>query len=84
MVSKCANPNCSMPFLYLHNGKLFRLDSGGTVTTSPSFDDETGIPHADRRVEFFWLCNQCAARMTLSYQKGSGVRVEPRVWSAAA
>ena len=28
MLSKCANPGCPAPFLYLHEGKLFRLDTG--------------------------------------------------------
>ncbi len=39
MLSKCANPGCPAPFLYLHEGKLFRMDIGGeeaagTVTQS--------------------------------------------------
>ena len=33
MLSKCANPGCPAPFLYLHEGKLFRLDTG---TESPA------------------------------------------------
>jgi hypothetical protein len=27
MLSKCANPGCSATFLYLYQGKLFRLDT---------------------------------------------------------
>ena len=27
MLSKCANPGCPASFLYLHQGKLFRLDT---------------------------------------------------------
>ena len=27
MLSKCANPGCAATFLYLHQGKLFRLDT---------------------------------------------------------
>ena len=27
MLSKCANPGCPATFLYLHQGKLFRLDT---------------------------------------------------------
>ena len=26
MISKCANPNCSTPFHYLRDGKVFRVD----------------------------------------------------------
>jgi len=29
MLSKCANPGCSASFLYLHQGKLFRLETNG-------------------------------------------------------
>ena len=78
MVSKCANPSCSMPFLYLSEGTLFRLDSGGAAATGPSFDHEAGMSHRDRHIEFFWLCNDCAARLTLSYSRQSGVQVQPR------
>ncbi len=27
MLSKCANPGCPATFLYLHVGKLFRMDT---------------------------------------------------------
>ena len=80
MLSKCANPSCSNLFLYLHNGKLFRMDLA----------EEPEAPKPDskkpaRRVEFFWLCKDCAASMTLSYKFGAGVVAIPvkRVRSAA-
>ena len=31
MLSKCANPGCTATFLYLHRGKLFRLDTSVEV-----------------------------------------------------
>ena len=31
MLSKCANPGCPASFLYLHEGKLFRLDSSAEI-----------------------------------------------------
>ena len=30
-----------------------------------------------RRVEFFWLCNQCAVEVTLGYKRGTGITVVP-------
>ena len=43
---------------------------------------ESEAPNPDgkkrsRRVEFFWLCNDCAASMTLSYKYGLGVVATP-------
>ena len=74
MLSKCANPGCAATFLYLHQGKLFRLDTSIEVVagTSPA---ETKRP--SRRVEFFWLCQACAAELTLGYKKGTGITVVP-------
>lgn len=72
MLSKCANPACSNHFLYLHQGKLFRLDAEALqVTADPDFREHP--PH----VEFFWLCDDCAANMTLVLKKGQGVTVRP-------
>ena len=36
MLSKCANPGCPATFLYLHQGKLFRLDSSTEILVSHS------------------------------------------------
>jgi hypothetical protein len=80
MVSKCANPSCSKPFRYLHEGKLFRVekpynhlpDDGGPMTA-----DLTSAKPV-RSVEFFWLCEKCAAVMTLSFQQEAGIRMVPR------
>ncbi len=67
MLSKCANPGCPAPFRYLHQGKLFRLDTGSEHPAGqPS---EKGVRH----LEFFWLCEECAARVTLNYKKGVGI-----------
>jgi hypothetical protein len=66
MLSKCANPACSNPFLYLHNGKLFRMD----VSAGAEAPEGRKAPS---RVEFFWLCIDCAASMTLNYRYGVGV-----------
>jgi hypothetical protein len=82
MLSKCANPGCSAPFLYLHEGKLFRLDTG---IESPAGQT---TQKTLRSLEFFWLCGECAARLTLSYKKGVGITAvplpEPQVRAASA
>jgi hypothetical protein len=67
MLSKCANPGCSASFLYLHEGKLFRFDTGPESPARPTTEKATP------RVEFFWLCRECAAQFTLRYKKGVGI-----------
>jgi hypothetical protein len=62
MLTKCANPACSAPFRYLHEGQLFRLDLGA----GPPCPGE----RAPRRLQYFWLCPQCARTMTLVMRAG--------------
>jgi hypothetical protein len=71
MLSKCANPRCPASFLYLHEGKLFLLDAGLDADTD---DPAVAAPQKSaRRLEFFWLCTDCAQKLTLRYQKGVGI-----------
>jgi hypothetical protein len=83
MVSKCANPGCSSVFLYLHAGKIFRAE----VETSNRIDSNSGPDAAmkkpARRVEFFWLCNECASKMTLVCKDG-GAMLRPISQAKAA
>jgi hypothetical protein len=72
MLSKCANPGCRALFRYLHQGKLFRLDASSEDSASHANNK------ALRRVEYFWLCDECAARVTLHYQKNAGITFESR------
>ena len=74
MLSKCANPGCPASFLYLHEGKLFRLDSSAeTLVCIPVSE----VTRPLRRFEFFWLCNQCSGELTLEYSRRSGITVVP-------
>src|SRR5713226_3439634 len=70
MLSKCSNPGCSATFRRLQTGKLFRFDS---LNRRPSRDGST--PKSPRGVEFFWLCEVCAAKVTLVSNSTEGTRV---------
>jgi hypothetical protein len=74
MVTKCANPVCSAPFLYFHQGKLFRRENPVYAQGGKG----NGSAKPTRHVEFYWLCDECAGRMTLAFEPGVGVRVRPR------
>jgi hypothetical protein len=53
MVAECSNPSCSASFLYLKEGRLFRLERDPTLGSKSN------------RVEYFWLCPGCSSTMTL-------------------
>jgi hypothetical protein len=75
MLHKCANPNCAHPFRKLSEGKLFLAEVGSwrsPESTTAKWDDRT-----PPRVEYFWLCDQCACVLTLSFEKGKGMVTVP-------
>ena len=77
MLSKCANPGCSASFLYLHQGKLFHLETNGNGdNTRVDIPDPQG-KNSSRRLEYFWLCDECASIMTVGFKKGVGVTTRP-------
>lgn len=71
MLSKCSNPKCSSVFLYLHEGKLFRYE---TADRSHG-DSNGGFKKSMGRMEYFWLCDDCASQMTLTFKDGEGVAI---------
>ena len=87
MLSKCANPGCSAPFLYLSQGKLFRMETAaGGYQRASTFGMDSSMKKNARHLEFFWLCDECASAVTLAYTKGRGIVTRPlaRVKVAAA
>jgi len=67
MLSKCANPECSEIFRYLHAGKIFYL--------APTRDLRIAMGMLRPALhERFWLCAQCAKEMTLIWG-GTEVKV---------
>jgi hypothetical protein len=75
MLHKCANPVCANPFRRLSEGKLFLVETDRFTSsrlTLRRWDD--GV---QRRVEHFWLCAQCAAVLTLTFEKGKGLKTVP-------
>ncbi len=72
MLSKCANPECTAPFHYLKEGKLFQVDS--RAFPGPELvSDKKPV----QRIEYFWLCGRCAELMTLAFERGKGVITVP-------
>ena len=57
-MSKCANPECSEVFRYLHQGKIFLL----SPTPEVQMATENDYPPLGER---FWLCDKCSKLMTV-------------------
>jgi len=85
MVSKCANPDCTASFRYFHLGKLFRIETSAGLDRRRSMsDDDRGGNKPLRRLEFYWLCEDCAQKMTLVFEKDAGITVRPSVYAQSA
>jgi hypothetical protein len=57
MVSTCANPGCFASFHRLQEGRLFVFDPR---------DRKPPQSERDARLQFYWLCEKCAERLTLA------------------
>jgi hypothetical protein len=75
MLSKCANPSCSTPLVYLREGKIFMMENAGPQPAQTSDEGKSLLPP---RVEHFWLCGPCSTEMTLVYDRKRGVQVLPK------
>jgi hypothetical protein len=78
MLSRCANSQCGKPFLRLREGKLFLVETEDPGKAAES----AALPlararQAQRRVEHYWLCDDCAILWTLIYSRESGVALAP-------
>jgi hypothetical protein len=74
MLSKCANPACATPLVYLREGKIFMVES----SELPRAASAPALPKKPHRVEHFWLCGNCSADMTLTYDREAGVQILPK------
>jgi hypothetical protein len=71
VLNKCANPACSAQFRYLHQGKLFEVEV--QYAESPPSDRPTKPDNGKGHVERCWLCDDCAAHITLRFDALRGV-----------
>ncbi len=68
MVTKCANPACGKSFHYLRGGKLFLVD---LRHSPPPLQRATNSSEA---VEYFWLCEKCAAELTIAIDNNGNMK----------
>jgi hypothetical protein len=78
MLSRCANSQCSRPFLRLRQGKLFLVETECVANPgSPPASASTPMRLQPRRVERYWLCEQCAEVWTLVQERSQGIELVP-------
>ncbi len=78
MLSHCANPQCSKPFLRLRDGKLFLVETDRVARPGePAAPPFIRARQVQRSVEHWWLCDDCAAKWTLIYDRENGVALSP-------
>ena len=78
MLHKCANPACPNPFRYLRQGKLFQVETDDfTTSISGLVTPKRGRLRSLRRVEYYWLCDECSSVFTLTSEKGRGMITVP-------
>jgi hypothetical protein len=74
MLAKCANPACSATFRYLHEGKLFAIESKADALTrgppaDPEYMGKSSLP------QYSWLCSSCCRAMTVQPDGDHGINV---------
>jgi len=70
MLSKCSHSSCSASFHHLGEGRLFRLDKD-------IFPSTACVSARVNRGEYYWLCNDCSAAMTLGLSEDGTVISHP-------
>jgi hypothetical protein len=73
MLSRCANSRCGRPFLRLREGKLFVVETRRVTKASESGGPRLPARQERRRVEHYWLCEECAVQWTLVHDGNRGV-----------
>ena len=73
MLSRCANSECSKPFLRLREGKLFLVETDRMARPGESAPPFVRARQQQRQVEHYWLCDECATAWTLVYDHEHGV-----------
>lgn len=65
MLSKCANPECTARMKYLHEGRLFIVQTRSSARYWSNDSGSFSAPPGNQ-TEYHWLCDSCVDRMTLT------------------
>ena len=65
MLSKCANPNCGVPFRYLKEGTVYIAEWANEGDACELAESAVPLNKGWGRREMFWLCSNCNRSLTL-------------------
>lgn len=65
MVSKCANPKCTARMKYLHEGRLFVVQTHSSARYWQNDSGSFSAPPGNQ-IEYHWLCNSCVDGMIVT------------------
>lgn len=78
MLSRCANSQCSKPFLRLGQGRLFVVEAPQVPELRDLKSTRSPYLRKDpRRIERYWLCDDCAETWTLIQDRQQGIALVP-------
>jgi hypothetical protein len=76
MLYKCANQACNTPFRRLREGKLFQVETEYFPGRGPAARTPRKT-RPGRRIEHYWLCDECSPFVTLTFDRDRGVITVP-------
>ncbi len=71
MVGKCANPECGADFRYLHEGRVFAIQTS-TKEKHGNSDESDWASRTSPLVRYFWLCRGCLQHMEIECDRTTG------------
>jgi hypothetical protein len=77
MLHKCVNPACAVRFRNLGRGKLYQIESEYLEAPAPGPSPSGRRVRTVRKVERYWLCDECACSLTLTFDQSRGVVTVP-------
>ena len=77
MLSKCANPTCSVSFRRLGCGRLFRFEVRSPSKPCRDVPNSVCGAKSSHASVFFWLCESCKLTNTLGFDSVRGLTVKP-------
>jgi hypothetical protein len=61
----------------MREGKLFQVETEYFPNADPHTPAESHRHRGFRRVEYYWLCDQCAPYLTLTFDQKHGIATVP-------
>lgn len=77
MLNKCANQLCPNLFRSLNRGRLFLLETDCAPPAMQSHSSLGRRGQVGRRIERYWLCDDCCGQLTLTFERGRGMVTVP-------